>query len=930
MSFYKKPKQKSRKSHNLKVKYKLHSKRYKSIHHPRKTSKLQNTVTNVIINPNQNFPLIKISQDHDKIKTQIYNTNKRIDELEIGLNDNQYNNESGECDNEENTKIIQSIIEKEINSLKKSIHQIGDEMGIINQKNKSKNESINALKGQISKIENSEKMKNQLLKIIDKSSLKFDTELQKLTDESKKTVDILNKKSKELKTLENLINEKVLQDGKLSEKRKLEFNQRLDKLKTKFDTQIENLKSENKNIRIHESINKSNVLDTTSRMISDTNKELGDKYSQLCNQMNSDIDEIKSNFELEMNKIRNQFKSGYVTVSDFINESNKIKAQIDDSVKESVKESAKETINESKQMIKQSMSEAKTNMNNLKSEFESKIQSVGEKTSHISELEEKMSHMIKEFKEEYELLKNQQNTAKTQFNNLVSELKSEIQKSNEMTEGSETQLRLSINTLKNHLSQKVEEIKELETRMDFINEKFDDNVNELEEKYSNLSNEVINNINPVIELSKKDLDAMRKNMETLDNTCVKSELFNTEINRIHKNHQDHEKLTEIFSSQIENKVHDIEALISKMEKKSNVNFENNKNTTEKLYESIEELKTNMENQANSLLKISESKLAEGISTFQHQLEEFKTDVNSKIDDKIDKIESDQHLRESIKKVKTEFNSLIENNIQSVKSSIDKLESEYKSDHNSVKESIDNNNTTIHEIKEENKIFKKEYAAEYNDQYNQIKEVQNELKSASSVWNESSHKITEDVRILKESLQKESESKSEILQKLIDVSKELESKINSVKSEKDKIDKRTQEMSELQQHLEEKCSIIETNFNDKYAKIGKRYNQLHTILLSNMEEFEKESQNVNEIVDLHEKIKSEYKSMMNTYDTQHEDYKKSLKEKDDKLNSLELQVKNQLEEVERRISHMNTNSEPLNKPTRIDELAVPKHITHKKV
>ena len=117
---------------------------------------------------------------------------------------------------------------------------------------------------------------------------------------------------------------------------------------------------------------------------------------------------------------------------------------------------------------------------------------------------------------------------------------------------------------------------------------------------------------------------------------------------------------------------------------------------------------------------------------------------------------------------------------------------------------------------------------------------------------------------------------------------------------------------------------------QYETLQKRYQQLHTLLVSNMEDAERSNQSVRELIELHKKIETEYKDMVEMYDKQQTDYKNSLENRDNKLQQLESQVKEQLHTMENRITQLHTTEPVVSRLSRIDELAVPRYITPKKI
>ena len=139
------------------------------------------------------------------------------------------------------------------------------------------------------------------------------------------------------------------------------------------------------------------------------------------------------------------------------------------------------------------------------------------------------------------------------------------------------------------------------------------------------------------------------------------------------------------------------------------------------------------------------------------------------------------------------------------------------------------------------------------------------------------------------------------------------------------------LSDMHVKLEDDYKKITDQFKTQYEKIQKRYQELHTVMVSNMEETERGNQSVRELIDLHKHMENEYKDMMANYEKQHSEYKASLEERDERLQALEVQVKEQLDGVSQKMNSLQNPASPPNTArSRIDELAQPKFITPKKI
>ena len=163
----------------------------------------------------------------------------------------------------------------------------------------------------------------------------------------------------------------------------------------------------------------------------------------------------------------------------------------------------------------------------------------------------------------------------------------------------------------------------------------------------------------------------------------------------------------------------------------------------------------------------------------------------------------------------------------------------------------------------------------------------------------------------------------------------EEKFSTIEETSKQASQKTLEMSETCKLLDNQFQFISGNFKSQYETLQKRYQELHTISVSNMEETERGNQGVRELIELHTRIEQEYKDMTNSYEQQQKEYKMSLSQRDDRLQLLEDQVKSQLDNVDYRLTCLQDQSgdNSNGKSTlsaRIEELSQPRHITPKKI
>jgi chromosome segregation ATPase len=170
--------------------------------------------------------------------------------------------------------------------------------------------------------------------------------------------------------------------------------------------------------------------------------------------------------------------------------------------------------------------------------------------------------------------------------------------------------------------------------------------------------------------------------------------------------------------------------------------------------------------------------------------------------------------------------------------------------------------------------------------------------------------------------------------------DVRAQLEGAKDEQCKIMKQNMNLSKLCESIENEYKSISANFKQQYDTLQKRYQQLHTIMVSNMEETERGNQSVRELIEVHTRIEKDYKDVTTSYEQQQNEYQESLKERDARLKLLEDQVKQQLDSVDSRLVTLQHSSEQgvggvggvnsrARLSSRLEELAQPRQITQKK-
>jgi DNA repair exonuclease SbcCD ATPase subunit len=203
-------------------------------------------------------------------------------------------------------------------------------------------------------------------------------------------------------------------------------------------------------------------------------------------------------------------------------------------------------------------------------------------------------------------------------------------------------------------------------------------------------------------------------------------------------------------------------------------------------------------------------------------------------------------------------------------------------------------------------------------WDRIQHIQSQSIQDNVTINTSIQELDYKMNCMKMEIERDMVKQHETLTKHLQKVQELETQLQQYIEQRNQMLRENENLTLIYKKLDTDYQTFIKEFKSQYDMLQKRYHQIHTIMISNMEETEKTNQTVRDLIDLHKRMEEEYKSMFMAYEKQQNEYKTSLQEKD-----------TQLKTIESLLTENNTNTTTTKLPTRIDELAVPKHITPKK-
>ena len=318
---------------------------------------------------------------------------------------------------------------------------------------------------------------------------------------------------------------------------------------------------------------------------------------------------------------------------------------------------------------------------------------------------------------------------------------------------------------------------------------------------------------------------------------------------------------------------------------------------------------NVKDQINNLETSMDSKISLAVLLVQIQINNLETSMNAQV----------PQIEEKISDIETSMDSKI-NTIQNQYDSLEiSLESKISLAIPFAQSQIDNTNHNINKTILDMQTLADDTLVMKSD----IQSLNDEVKKI----NENNVSVTETMENTKMAI-KLIETKTKELSLVLESQQQQTPPFDS-----SDIVQNIEKLSTMYQKLEQYYHEMNNKFKSDFETLQKRYQQLHVIMISNVDENERGNNNVKELIELHQKIENEYKEMSLAYKNQYEDYKKSLQERDDKLTTLEKQIQSQIMSAENKMFDIENRPERESSITktgsRINELAQPKFITPKK-
>lgn len=543
---------------------------------------------------------------------------------------------------------------------------------------------------------------------------------------------------------------------------------------------------------------------------------------------------------------------------------------------------------------------------------------------------------------EYEWIKTKYDSLKAEYQYLIKELSSQF----------ENRINSLTSTSKHEAI-----IKSLEKRIAELKAKASEEYGRLKSDHNKIITDVKNTLLDKIH----EKQAKIKDLETQINIIYETTTKKTETSELKENLEDIIQKASIYTQELENqslriskdfasrdqRINTLEKLIAEYSSKAITTQDEIQNDYQKIIDALEkqmEIRLNeLKATDEALLNQSQADYKQYEEMYQSLKEEYRVaheDSKARIVEKQEQIDAltkklqvmEDKSTEEYKTIKQEHDSLVKDMKEHIRN-----EMVQRREHiNHIEEKLSDliQNSTKHM---KSQIQQLETASQEKDK--RIQTLESETHKLFEQVNVEVQKLSSEIDTINARL---ASAKEELQSQLVSQTFELDTNSQKIKKLEDKLQKsietnaiikqQTTEILEMQKSLGEEHKSFNKKFNEQVGALQKRYHQLHTIMLSNMEEAEQGAQSVKELISLHHNLESEYKKVIQSYEEQHEDYKRSLQEKDQRLKSLETQVKEQLEQVEHRISTIGNEGRNSGhkQRTRIDELAIPKHVTQKKV
>jgi hypothetical protein len=487
---------------------------------------------------------------------------------------------------------------------------------------------------------------------------------------------------------------------------------------------------------------------------------------------------------------------------------------------------------------------------------------------------------------------------------------------------------------------------------------YNQNIEELKQKLKQLTDQYMSHYPLLLDESNRTRDVIKNDINTLrefiqhihitinskinqvisDMNSNNNSNSNSTMDTLVKPLQDAIKTVDVKINNAINSINDkVDAVDSKINDKVNnvINNAVDSKINDKVNNLINESVDNKINdKINNVTQLIRDKVNDVVNT-----------INESVDSKInDKINNDQPIINSI--IKTKIQPL-QDDINTIKISLeDVMNSTVKPHDNEMVNDTVNNavntliNNRIQPLQDEVSIIKtsitenilniqtiSESTEHINVGLQELNSTVVKIQQNNEITSNNVDKITDainwvqnDIKTIEEKLQ---QNKQLFDNKMATVEEKFGNKVN--------INQEIDKLSSLYKTLDQNYTNVVKDFKSQFETLQKRYQQLHTIMVSNMEETERGNQGVKDLIELHQKMETEYKDMTITYEKQHDEYKQSLQDRDDKLRILETQVKNQINSIEGKLTNVQNKEIDVNnqRMSRINELAQPRFITPKK-
>lgn len=742
---------------------------------------------------------------------------------------------------------------------------------ILNLKNENENK-INDIESKCQNLlQKQQATSNENIKILNKKmeeqKIFYESKLLITNEDIKKAIELeIERSNKAIKDI-NSQKEKILEAERHSN------NLRIESFKKEIDTLKEELNLQNK---------------VSNELVSRKEKELNTSFKITLDELNNDRLKLKSDIESFKKEIESKNE-----------DMNNLKSKLNKTIEDYNNKVKDEDIIKNKLMINK-----ESYLDSLNKLYEENTKNIKEKDKHISILDNKLKMIDDEYKNKILYFNNIINDDKVNIKELSKDLeryKSEIAslnvKINNLEETKERLLTNFENNVQERLTKEYEIIKS-HVESEFIKKPPKHIENEIENRNKRIK-ELENNINTVKEDCKIKVNMLSNEKDNIkieyDNKLKESknelntskEKYNKSLNTITKDYEDR---ISIHRKDNEQKLKEIDDLNLKIYNISN-DYNNKLNKLEKVYLENNKLqKDELSTKSKELYTITQdyNKISSEYKVYLRSYEEKYKDFNNRIQEYVEK---DKKMSDEIINLKS--------NESKFKHEVDKILFDSNNKLNSLKKIIEDNNrdytNNTKSLENQISILKDSYEKEKNELLNKVKTSFKDIKdkedyyinkikefeNRENIFADNINNLNDEINILKQTI---IDNKNNYISELNGQGPpKYRLKIEELEKELDRINKtltlKDNAIIQLSIEIDSLKDEIKSE-NMKYEKRELEYNSIIRDLKQN-------AGSKNEYEDKIKKMRDEWLQAINKQKTEITNYKDITNKLSEKIKSLEL-------------------------------------------